>query len=489
MSEPLADAPHDEEGASRPRASIEALYPPGSTLAAKYEIVRVLGSGGMGVVYEARNVLTDGRVALKVVRPEALAYGDVPARLTREARAAGSLRSAHVARVLDADHTDDGLPFLVIELLEGDDLHAEAKRRGRIPPEEAIGYVLEACAGLAEAHARGFIHRDLKPANLFLAAERGRRIVKVLDFGIAKNLDSDEEITRSLSALGTPSYMSPEQIRDAKNVDHRADIWALGVIAFRLMTGELPFKGSATAVGVAIVNDAAPDPSTLEPSIPAALGAVVLRSLRKDPGARYPNVAVLARALAPFAPRATAEAVLAEIDGYASLGGRVDFAPTFPVSSFPPPRASDPTTVVAPPPTLAATARAGRSSLGARLALGGAGAALALALVTAGVLRLAGGRDARAPTPPAAARLAVVTPSFPAGADRPAELPSASRAAPSTLLAPSASSPASAPSTSTSPEASPRARTIATTPRTDGAGAAPAPITSPTRVKAPDRLE
>jgi len=288
--------------------------PRGVIIGGRYRIIRTIGRGGMGVVHEATNELTHGRVAIKTLSRAALSMDGAVQRFAREAKAAGSMRSVHVGRVLDAAVLDDGAPFLVMEFYEGRDLDGELRQyEGQLPIDDACSYIIQACAGLAEAHARGFVHRDLKPSNLFLAEEGGVRRVKVLDFGISKHLLAEDELTKSLAAIGTPLFMSPEQVRDAKYVDHRSDIWALGVILYRMLTGTRPFHGNATAVIAAILMED-PDPMrTLRPEIPEALEAVTLRALRKSHTERYETVEELATALAPFTQNEVARHALGEM--------------------------------------------------------------------------------------------------------------------------------------------------------------------------------
>jgi len=274
----------------------------GYVLAGKYRIERTLGEGGMGVVYEAFHLRLRQRVAIKVLRPAILVHPEFVGRFEREARAAATLESPNVAKVLDVDTTPDGLTYMVIELLQGNDLGEELTRRGRLPIQEAVGYVMEACAPIAEAHALGIIHRDLKPSNLFLAKKGNGRTLKLLDFGISKVLtEVDAKSTSPLTTLGTPHYMSPEHVRNAADVDRRSDIWSLGVILYELLTGTEPYSGDPTQVIAAIVADPVPTPRTRRPDLPAELEAVIMRALEKDPRKRFPDVRALATALAPFA--------------------------------------------------------------------------------------------------------------------------------------------------------------------------------------------
>ncbi len=200
---------------------------------------------------------------------------------------------------------DNGSPYIVMEHLQGADLRTVLKKRGRLPAHEAIHYALQACEALAEAHAIGIVHRDLKPANLFLTTRTdGTPCIKVLDFGISKVLGAaDLEMTKTQTVLGSPSYMSPEQMRSPRNVDARTDIWALGVILYRLLTGELPFRADSVPELVTKVALGAPNkPSSIVPELPPELDAVILRCFERDLGRRYANVGDLSSALLPFAP-------------------------------------------------------------------------------------------------------------------------------------------------------------------------------------------
>jgi serine/threonine protein kinase len=279
-----------------------SLPQPGETLGGKYAIVRVVGEGGMGTVYEATHTRLRHRVAIKVLMPNLLHMADVVARFEREGRTAAQLRGRHVAHVLDVDVTDGGLPYMVMEYLEGRDLDSELQERGRLPVPEAVDYVLQACDAMAEAHAAGIVHRDLKPANLFLCPETSGRVVKVLDFGISKiTSDDDARLTGTHATVGTPLYMSPEQVRSPKSVDSRTDIWSLGVILFELLTGRTPFLGSTTGAAASIVIDPVPSMRDLGVELPEALEAAILRSLEKDPGRRFADVRSFASSIASFA--------------------------------------------------------------------------------------------------------------------------------------------------------------------------------------------
>jgi hypothetical protein len=285
----------------------------GELLAGKYRIERILGQGGMGVVVAAHHVQLAQLVALKFLLPQACANGEAVARFLREARAAVQIQSEHVARVSDVGQLENGSPYMVMEFLQGADLGAVLSARGPMPIPEAVDYLLQAMEAVAEAHAIGIVHRDLKPANLFLTSRRdGSALVKVLDFGISKATQGEGglSLTSTSAVMGSPLYMSPEQVRSAKDVDARADIWALGVILQELLVGTPPFHAdTASALFAAIIADPPAPLRQRRPDASPALEAVLARCLEKDRGRRYSNVAELAAALEPFAPPASATSV------------------------------------------------------------------------------------------------------------------------------------------------------------------------------------
>ena len=278
------------------------LPQPGDLLGGKCTVVRKLGEGGMGVVFEVRHASLGKRFAVKVLRAEAISEEAVT-RFAREARAASSLTSAHVCRVLDVGEREDGTPFMVMEYLEGRDLQTLLEARGRMDLDEVAGYLLQACEAMEEAHKKGIIHRDLKPENLFLALEGDREVVKVLDFGISKREEENVSVTRTQSSIGTPLYMSPEQTRSTKHVDARTDVWSLGVILYELLTGDLPFKGeSAGQVAMAVALDKIVPVRSYRPELPPGIEELIGHALEKDPEDRCPSVRAFASLLAPFAP-------------------------------------------------------------------------------------------------------------------------------------------------------------------------------------------
>jgi hypothetical protein len=276
---------------------------PGEVVAGKYRVDRVIGSGGMGIVVAATHLELDRPVAIKFLTADAAKAPDVVARFSREARAVAKILGEHVARVLDVGALDDGLPYMVMEYLEGADLAQRIAREGRLPLPEAARYILEACEALSEAHAAGIIHRDLKPANLFLARRPDRStIVKLLDFGISKSpVGATAGMTSTHAVMGSPVYMSPEQLVSTKSVDARSDIWSLGVVLYEALAGTPPFGGeSMPQIVTRILHAPVPRLAQARPDLPPAVDAIVACCLDKEPMARFPDVAELARALAPF---------------------------------------------------------------------------------------------------------------------------------------------------------------------------------------------
>jgi serine/threonine protein kinase len=257
----------------------------------------------MGAVVAAQHLRLSGQLAVKFLHPSLAHDAANIERFVREAKAASTIRSEHVIRVLDVGATEDGLPFIAMELLEGNDL-ADLLTRGPLPVTLAVDCVLQAAEALAEAHAAGIVHRDVKPSNLWLSQRPdGSPFVKVLDFGISKLAATDTEVqlTKTQAVFGSPTYMSPEQIRSSKRVDHRTDVWALGVVLYELLTGRVPFDADNVAGVLAAVTADTPLPvTTLRPEVPAQLERVVSACLVKDPAQRA-SLGELATGLRPFA--------------------------------------------------------------------------------------------------------------------------------------------------------------------------------------------
>src|SRR6187431_1547564 len=280
----------------------------GQVIAQKYRVDRFIGQGGMGVVVAGFHLELDQPVAIKFLVSEAGLHDEGAERFRREARAAAKIHSEHVARVYDIGLLDERVPYMVMELLNGSDLEHEIEKRHALPVAEAVGYLLQAIDAVAEAHSVGIVHRDLKPTNLFLAQRAdGSRIVKVLDFGISKSLGSGRQrevaLTRTAAFVGSPLYMSPEQMRSARDVDARADIWALGAILYVMVTGELPHPGnSLPEVCLAVMNTKPRPLKDFVLDVPDGLEAILMKCLAKEPDQRFGSVAELAEQLLPFAP-------------------------------------------------------------------------------------------------------------------------------------------------------------------------------------------
>jgi eukaryotic-like serine/threonine-protein kinase len=285
-------------------ATMGGSFEPGTVFAERYVIEAQLGGGAAGVVLSATHADLKQRVAIKLLRDRAPVSVE---RMVREARAALSLHSEHVVRVMDVGRDREGHAFIVMEQLEGSDLGTLLQQRGCFGISESVDYVLQACAGISEAHARGIVHRDLKPSNLFLTRRAdGAPLIKVLDFGISKTAedeDTETSLTGPAELIGSPRYMSPEQVRGSRDVDHRSDIWALGVILFRFLSGVAPFGGKGKGISGALTSVVMDDPPSLPelvPGLPPELESAVLRCLAKSPENRYESAAELAASIAPF---------------------------------------------------------------------------------------------------------------------------------------------------------------------------------------------
>jgi serine/threonine-protein kinase len=436
----------------------------GDVLAEKYRVERVLGSGGMGVVVAAQHVTLHHKVALKLMLPSAATDAQATARFLREARAAAQLRSEHVARVLDVGTLASGEPFMVMELLEGSDLDVILHERGPLPVAEAVDYLRQACDAVAEAHERGIVHRDLKPGNLFLASDaRGRSMIKVLDFGISKHTNAvgDLALTKTAAIMGSPLYMSPEQMRASRDVDARTDVWSLGVTLYQLLAGRVPFlTDSPMELGAKVLHE---EPEPLDQArrdVPPAIAAVVKRCLAKDPAARFAGARDLAAALdlglTSSIPSSAGTRVLVTTAVTNGEGGELPFSRTSIAHSH----------------TAQGTRRApGRSLAAVAIALVvAAGLVLAVRARPSGDLRATAGADVRVAAPEvdaAPALMALAVPDAAAVEPRPA----------ATALA-SASVPASAPTPGPPvfhPHPTPGRRGIK-----DAAPATPPPAPTPT---------
>jgi serine/threonine-protein kinase len=266
----------------------------------------------MSVVFEARDERLGRDVALKLLNPELAFSQEITTRFVNEARTLAQLDCPHVVRLFDAGVTDEGgqpaLPFMALELLRGMELRQwVADSNGDIG--RIVGWVLQICDGLAAAHVEGIVHRDLKPENLFVVSEPdGSQLVKVLDFGIARSTRVGAPVTFDGERMGSPGYMSPEQIKDARTVDERSDIWSLGVIMYELFTGVAPFQAeSPLELCVQILNAPVQPIRTLRATLPTGLAEAIRRCMQRSPAMRFSNIADLADAMAPFAHARDAE--------------------------------------------------------------------------------------------------------------------------------------------------------------------------------------
>ncbi|MBI4703055.1 MAG: serine/threonine protein kinase, partial [Deltaproteobacteria bacterium] len=272
----------------------------GDILAGKYRVERVLGVGGMGAVVAATHLDLCELRAMKFMLPQLRTSTQAVERFLREARATVRLRGEHVVKIHDVGRFDTGEPYMVMEYLEGRDLAQILREDGPLPVVTAVDYVLQALEAVAEAHAAGIVHRDLKPGNLFLTRDvHGAPLVKVLDFGSSKLTRGlapvDGALTGSCAMFGSPFYMPPEQMRSARDVDARADIWAVGIILYQLLLGRVPFAGdSMPELCVAVLKDEPAPPSSQRQDIPRGLDAVLLGCIKKDRAARFQSVAELA---------------------------------------------------------------------------------------------------------------------------------------------------------------------------------------------------
>jgi serine/threonine-protein kinase len=267
----------------------------------------------MGLVLHARHLRLEENVAIKILLPAMLEVPGMVMRFLREARAASKIKSRHVVRVTDVDVLEDGVPYMVMEYLEGISIAALRRREGKFSIADATRFILEACDAIAEAHTLGIVHRDLKPANLFLARGRdGASTVKVLDFGISKvDAPGEQDTTKTGQMMGSPKYMAPEQMLSMHDVDGRADIWSLGAILYDMLTGRTPFVADTVPqLCSAVLNDRPPPPRNFRPDLPEALEAAVMRCLQRERTARFVDVGAFAAAIAPFAPEESASSEL-----------------------------------------------------------------------------------------------------------------------------------------------------------------------------------
>jgi serine/threonine protein kinase len=283
---------------------VEGQLQPGDEVLGKLRVIRLLGAGGLGAVYEVEHTLTKHRRALKLLHPKYRSDPEVVQRFLREASAAGHIGNPHIVEMFDAGSLPSGEPYLLMEMLQGQPLSALFRDEGRLPIGLAASLVHQAARALEDVHRSGVVHRDLKPDNLFVVTRDGRPFVKVLDFGISRfdsALTGALTVTRAGTAMGTPLYMAPEQMRGAHDVDGRADLYALGVILYEALAGGLPYWAESFAELSALVLGGQPRPlSEHRPDVPAPLAAIVHRALSPDRDQRFSSAAELAASLEPF---------------------------------------------------------------------------------------------------------------------------------------------------------------------------------------------
>ncbi len=400
----------------------------GRTLDGRYAIVRLLGQGGMGAVYEARHTGTGRRVAVKIILGAGAKEEAQLLRFQREARAVGAVESEHIAQVFDTGRDElEGAPYIAMEFLEGEDVQDLLTRLGPLPVDLALRIALQACLGLERAHTAGVIHRDIKPANLFLARkEQGQRVIKLLDFGIAKitgpatDTHPDHGLTKTGAMMGSPLYMSPEQARGSVAVDARSDLWSLGITLFQCISGRRPNEG-AQGLGdllLAIISEPAPDLQSVAPWAPAEVAQVVRRALTIDPAGRYATAGELAAALRALLPYgyAIVDPMLVPLGATTrsfvappSVAAAVAVVGAAPAAVTAPSQALV-TSSAAPPTTLGTTGQDPRASLaetGARrpvglIAGGVASLVIGASMVVYSVVHVGGAAPAPAPVIPAA---------------------------------------------------------------------------------------
>jgi len=290
-----------------PARTREEEIPEGEILAGKYRVTRVIGAGAMGIVVQVVALAREGVFALKLLRPSVARDPIAAQRFLREAEVAGRIENPHVVKISDVGEVATGAPYLVMEYLVGTTVEARLAGDKSLPYEEACALGLQLAEGLAAAHAMGVVHRDIKPANLYLTrGADGAEVLKIVDFGLSKILDPEgtesASLTRTQTALGSPLYMSPEQMRSARTAGLRADQWSLGAVLYRMVTGHRPFDADALArVCVQVLSGDFVPVTSRRPDVPAALAAAIERCLRVEPAERYADIAELAAALAPFA--------------------------------------------------------------------------------------------------------------------------------------------------------------------------------------------
>ncbi|MFO0761201.1 MAG: serine/threonine-protein kinase [Byssovorax sp.] len=356
---------------------------PGDLIQSRYRLVRLLGAGASGSVWAAKNELIDRDVALKVMRPDVAEDAVALQRFFNEAKASGRVRSPSIVEILDLGQAEDGSPFLVFELLEGEGLDEMLRREGIISAELLLELLVGVAKALEQAHAHGIIHRDLKPANLFITkSSAGQPIAKILDFGISKVFDTGHNftLTRTGTVVGSPAYMSPEQAAGREDIDGRADVWSLGVVMYEALTGTLPHQAANyNALMVRILTQDSDPVMTRKPDLPPSVCAIVDACLKRERDERTSNAGTLAKQM---------DGALREMKAmrYRSLGRRAADRGPGPIQQ----RASD----FAPEPASTPNGQPSRSlsTRGVALIAAGAGFALGMLLLLVVVLMLGGSK-------------------------------------------------------------------------------------------------
>jgi serine/threonine-protein kinase len=422
-----------------PNQISDAPFQVGEEIAGRYVVERAIAEGGMGIVLAARHCDLDEVVAIKFLKPEFARNPDIIGRFAREAKACTRIKSEYVAKVLDVGVSPSRGPFIVMEYLEGQDLSEQLVISGRLPYERAVELLLQTCEALAQAHAHEIIHRDIKPENLFvIKGSADVPVVKVLDFGVSKAalagsriFGNEIDVSKTQTLMGTPLYMSPEQLRGQIDVDAKADVWAVGTVLYELLTGEPPFTGTTVPEVCASVLETTPKKiSDRAPEVPFELEEVIAKCLEKTPGKRYSTIAELAIALQPFGPKRARMCVERAIAA-AKSANQVPPSLTSPISLAPPSNgpnsAGPPSSSMRTPPPMSIQSTSPSVSPNAtspsfapppnkkKTAL--VGIAIGALVVIAGIsfaARSLSSKDAKSDTPPPPTAAAVPAPTTPA---------------------------------------------------------------------------
>jgi serine/threonine-protein kinase len=412
----------------------------GQLITPTLRLVRALGRGGMGSVWVADHLALHTQVAVKFMYAKFAQNPDFVRRFKTEAIAAAAIKSPHVAQVFDHGITDEYEPYIVMELLEGEDLRTRLKRAGPLAPTELAPILTQAAKALSRAHALNIVHRDIKPDNVFLTNVGDEIFVKLLDFGIAKlSDDTSEGFTVTGNTLGTPYYMSPEQLLSSKGVDFRSDLWSLGVVAYQALTGARPFRGETIgAVSVAVNAGTFALPSAARSGLTSAIDAWMQRALQKDPAARFGSAREMAEAFNAIARNPVREVELEAV-------GTVELAPASTAAEAPASAALDNGPRTSTGPTLAGTAHTGTVATKRRTPLMVAVAGVAVGAAIAVGIALRPSSPPPKPVEPVVAAAPAAKGGDPAGTST-----AVAASAPSTAAAPQPSTSASAGATGTS---------------------------------------